>query len=269
MTVRWDETWHRLQNWTNGSPPSERLAAQILLAEGYTDVDPTRPLGGKDGGKDALVLRNGKRWIMAVYFPRGQHSIKEITDKFLSDTKGIVKNGAEGIAFVTNQELLSGKRATLQNAISDDAEIYHLERITTILDNPANRQIRDQFLGDYDDKAELERIAALQTGGHTFCYWMLYHFDLARSIAQQSVFIRRGHSPLYNLRIRTTDLDRGEVTNDRIDELSGAPAEFSLVQWRLQAEHYYRVFFVARKRAVAPGPDTAQVRGSQLLAVSN
>ena len=30
MSSRWDETWCRLRDWTNGQGPSERLAAQFL-----------------------------------------------------------------------------------------------------------------------------------------------------------------------------------------------------------------------------------------------
>lgn len=61
MSIRYDETWHRLQQWTNAQAPSERLAAQILVDAGYTDIDPSHPLGGKDGGKDAICNRDGKR----------------------------------------------------------------------------------------------------------------------------------------------------------------------------------------------------------------
>jgi hypothetical protein len=57
---------------------SERLAAQILHAEGYADIDPSHPLGGRDGGKDALAIRSGKKWVMAVYFPRGQQAFEDI-----------------------------------------------------------------------------------------------------------------------------------------------------------------------------------------------
>jgi hypothetical protein len=49
---RYDETWHRLREWTKGPSVSERLAAQILLHEGFVDLDPSHPLGGRDGGKD-------------------------------------------------------------------------------------------------------------------------------------------------------------------------------------------------------------------------
>ena len=33
--------------------PSERCAAQILLADGYRDIDPIHPLRGPDGCGDA------------------------------------------------------------------------------------------------------------------------------------------------------------------------------------------------------------------------
>ena len=49
MSARWDETWHRLREWTSGQGPSERLAAQILMEDGFTGLDPSHPLGGKDG----------------------------------------------------------------------------------------------------------------------------------------------------------------------------------------------------------------------------
>ena len=67
MTSRWDETWHRLRDWTNGQAPAERLAAQILINEDDTDLDPSHPLGGKDGTKDAVAQKDGTRWLMAVY----------------------------------------------------------------------------------------------------------------------------------------------------------------------------------------------------------
>ena len=142
-----DETWHRLLNWTYGQAPSERLAAQILLAEGYTDLDPSHPLGGKDGGKDALCVKGGQKWLMAVYFPRGQQSIGQIQTKFEGDFAGVAKNGAAGIVFVTNQELTLGERSQLKALCGSVAlEIYHLERIATILDQPHMDKVRQRFL---------------------------------------------------------------------------------------------------------------------------
>src|SRR5262245_32613142 len=74
---RYDETWHRLREWTKGQSTSERLAAQILMQEGFTEIDPSHPLGGKDGGKDAIAYKGSTR-AMAVYFPRGQQPFKTL-----------------------------------------------------------------------------------------------------------------------------------------------------------------------------------------------
>lgn len=145
---RWDETWHRLLGWTNGQGPSERLAAQILYAVGFEDIDPSHPLGGPDGGRDALCTRNNQRWIMAVYFPRGQQLLSEIRGKLISDLDAAKRHTPDGLAFVTNQELKLAERCDLQKLGGDvDVEIYHLERITSILDQPDMESIRRQFLG--------------------------------------------------------------------------------------------------------------------------
>ena len=147
MTDRWGETWHRLREWTNGQGPSERLAAQVLLDDGYRNLDPRHPLGGQDGTKDATCLRDGKLWIMAVYFPRGQKGFANIKDKFISDLAGVEKHSAIGIAFVTNQELRLAERTELIQAASSTAvDLFHLERITSILDQPNMAAVRKQFL---------------------------------------------------------------------------------------------------------------------------
>lgn len=145
---RFDETWHRLREWTAGQTPSERLAAQILIREGFSSVDPSHPLGGPDGGRDALADRQGKRFAMAVYFPRGQQNFRAIKQKFEADVEGVRPNSIEGIAFVTNQELtLSQREAFDKLAEPISVELYHLERITTILDAPEMARVREQFLG--------------------------------------------------------------------------------------------------------------------------
>jgi hypothetical protein len=144
---RCDETWHRLREWTKGQTPSERLAAQILIHQGFADLDPSHPLGGKDGGKDAIATKEGKRFAMAVYFPRGQQAFNAIKTKFEVDLGGAKRNSADGIAFVTNQELTLGERKDIKTlAASTVVELYHLERITTILDSPGMAKVRAQFL---------------------------------------------------------------------------------------------------------------------------
>lgn len=147
---RFDETWHLLLEWTMGQTPSERMAALILDEEGFESIDPAHPLGGKDGGADAMVLKAGEPWVMAVYFPRGQQSISEITGKLTSDVeKAISKTPAPlGVAFVTNQELRLAEREALRKVGGEvKVELYHLERITTVLDRPHMAGVREQFLG--------------------------------------------------------------------------------------------------------------------------
>ena len=158
---RYDETWHRLREWTKGQAPSERLAAQILIQEGFSGLDPSHPLGGKDGGKDAIASKDGMRFSMAVYFPRGTQTFKAIRAKFDSDLAGAKHNSAEGIAFVTNQELTLSQREKLKKmAAPIVVELYHLERITMILDTPAMGKVRAQFL-EIDGESSL----AIHLGG--------------------------------------------------------------------------------------------------------
>ncbi|OSC32296.1 hypothetical protein B8W69_00425 [Mycobacterium vulneris] len=147
---RFDETWHLLLEWTLGQAPSERMAALILDEEGFESIDPSHPLGGKDGGADALIQKDGEPWVMAVYFPRGQQSTKEITDKLTSDVEKAESKKPKpvGIAFVTNQELRLAEREELGKVGGDTkVELYHLERVTTVLDRPHMAGVREQFLG--------------------------------------------------------------------------------------------------------------------------
>ena len=151
---RWDETWHRLREWTNSQAPAERLAAELLLFDGYEEVDPSHPLGGPDGGKDILCTRDGLRCLAAVYFPRGQQAFGEIKSKFQGDF-GKAKSHQPPIdrfLFVTNQELHLAQREELRQAamkVAEDIEVvfYHLERVTALLDFPGMHSVRSQFLG--------------------------------------------------------------------------------------------------------------------------
>jgi hypothetical protein len=159
--TRYDETWHRLLEWTRGQAPSERLAAQVLIHEGYCALDPSHPLGGRDGGKDAIACKEGIRFAMAVYFPRGQHTFEAIRGKFESDLAAARYNSVAGIAFVTNQELRLSEREEIKRlSVPTIAEIYHLERITAILDSPGMAQVREQFLD-----IEAERPSVTHLGG--------------------------------------------------------------------------------------------------------
>jgi hypothetical protein len=146
MTPRWDETWQRVRDWTDGQARAERLAVQVLLADGFTAPDPSHPLGGADGGADALLNRDGAAWVMAAYFPRGQQTFATVRAKVRADLEGASRNDADGMAFVTNQELRRAEREALAALGDVPIDLYHLERVVAILDRPELYGVRDQFL---------------------------------------------------------------------------------------------------------------------------
>lgn len=142
------ETWHTLQQWDAGQAVSERLAGHILRLEGFESIDPTHPMGGRDGGKDLFAVKDGTKWAGAAYFPMGQKRFPAIKAKFLADLKGVAKNGAQGLAFVTNQHLTKSQRDGFVGLASPiPVDLFHLERIASLLDSPAAYGIRLEFLG--------------------------------------------------------------------------------------------------------------------------
>lgn len=212
-----------------------------------------------------MTRKDDQRWLMAVYFPRGQKTFSDIKRKLLDDLSGVASNDADALAFVTNQELTLGQREDLKKAAKPvPVELYHLERITTVLDKPEMAGVRKQFLGiDFSEASlhqEVEslkseaaqaqmRLEGFQTGGDAFCYWMLYHFDMTKAVAQQFVIIRRGDYPLYDVRFRIRDMDADkDVLERRWGELN-SPADYLILQWPLPESVYYRVFFHARNGA--------------------
>lgn len=139
------ETLNRLLEWQGGQN-SERLAAAVLATEGF-NVDPSHPFGGKDGGKDAIVTKDGVRLIAAVYFPRGQQQFAEIKRKLKSDFAAMEANEADGFVFFTNQELRLQQRTEIASVVGGiPFELYHLERITNILNTPQHYGTRLEFL---------------------------------------------------------------------------------------------------------------------------
>jgi hypothetical protein len=141
------ETYNRLLEWDKGQVDTERLAAIILQSEGFVGIDPSHPLGGRDGGKDIVFLNGGEKWIAGVYFPRGQKRLSEIKKKFKHDIESAKSNESNGFVFITNQELKLAERKSFKDLDTDiDVEIYHLERIANILNSPQNYGSRLEFL---------------------------------------------------------------------------------------------------------------------------
>ena len=134
--------------WTGDSGAAERLAAQVLLASGFQDPDPSHPYGGPDGGRDAIFTRDHERWAMAVYFPHGEKPLSEVKAKFTSDIDAAKKHEPKGVAFVTNQEITLGERRELIGLVGDvDVVIFHVEKVAALLDQPSMVGVRQQFLG--------------------------------------------------------------------------------------------------------------------------
>jgi hypothetical protein len=142
-----DETQKRLLDWTYQQPPSERLAALILDDEDYKDIDPSHPLGGPDGGRDGECTRYGENGVWAVYFPRHQQTLKEIENKLKADIDAARKHNPEFLVFVTNQELRQSERSHLRSLGGDiRIDLFHLERVATVLDRPRMGAVREHFL---------------------------------------------------------------------------------------------------------------------------
>lgn len=142
-----DETQKRLLDWTYGQPPSERLAALVLDEEGYKDIDPSHPLGGPDGGRDGECTRDGEAGVWAVYFLHGKQTFKTIADKLTADIEAARKHNPEFIAFVTNQPLLQSERRDLRLLGGDiRIDLFHMERVASILDRPRMAPVREKFL---------------------------------------------------------------------------------------------------------------------------
>lgn len=167
MTVvrsRGDETWNRLLNWSEAQKASERLAGHILAAEGFTSIDPSHPLGGPDGLKDIVCKKDGLRWVAACYFPNGKKLFNDIYQKFKGDSKILKVEKVDGFVFITNQYLLLSQRKKLEQSIkSKHVEIFHLERLTHILDRPENYGVRRKFLDIGMDENEEEKVSYVIT----------------------------------------------------------------------------------------------------------
>lgn len=136
--------------WRKGQIIAERLCADLLPIEGYKDIDPQSPLGGPDGKKDIICYRDGVRFVAACFFPPTLQEYNQIKTKYLDDLLGVKRNSAEGFIFFTNQRITPFQRPELVTLATEsgakNTEIYHVERIRSILDSPKGYGIRLQYL---------------------------------------------------------------------------------------------------------------------------
>ena len=144
-----DTEWS-LENWRHGQVSSERMCLQLLSIDGFTELDPQCPLGGRDGLKDILCKKDGLKYVAAAYFPtQKSETFKEIKDKFLHDLNGVKVNKVDGIVFLTGQKVSPAERAELSAAAAAAGAkdvIYHQERLVGLLNSPLGLAPRLEFL---------------------------------------------------------------------------------------------------------------------------
>lgn len=136
-----------LWDWRYGQTQAERLCAGVLQVEGFQDIDPQSPLGGPDDRKDILCTRDGESWLAAVYFPPTRSNAQNVREKFLHDLEGVARHKRDKFAFFTNQRVTPGERASLASSATPvPVELYHQERIRSILDSPRGYGLRLEYL---------------------------------------------------------------------------------------------------------------------------
>ncbi|GEM_PF-874970 len=143
------DTEIKLKLWRGDQIRAERLAAALLHIEGFTSVDPQCPLGGPDGLKDVLCEKNGWKYVAAAYFPTADQTFSVVQRKFKHDLDGVHANSAEGIVFITNQQLSPTERESLEEEATSRghaAIVYHLERVRALLDSPLGYGVRLEYL---------------------------------------------------------------------------------------------------------------------------
>ena len=152
------------------------MVAALLHLEGYEDVDPQHPLGGPDGLKDVLCRKEGALWIGAAYFPATPASFTTIRSKFEHDAVGVSRNAACGFAFFVNQHLTIGERQSLLSiSPAKQNEIYHIERISGLLNAPKGCGIRLEYL----------RIS--MTEEEQWSFWSTMNADIVKKLSDNEL----------------------------------------------------------------------------------
>lgn len=130
--------------------------AVLALDRNFTDIEPRRPEGGPDGGRDIQCNRGSDLCFGAVGFlnnvsdsPKDKRRIKR---KFTDDLDVAVAENKDLKAFVffTNVDLTPGEVETLKRSAEAKGvsfvDVYWRERIRLVLDGPEGFAIRFQYL---------------------------------------------------------------------------------------------------------------------------
>lgn len=214
-----------LWDWRYGQPQAERLCADLLQVEGFSDIDPQCPLGGPDGRKDILCIRDEQKWVGAAYFPPSRSDFADVKDKFVHDFEGVERHNADAFVFLTNQRLTPGERAELVGvAKPKPAEVYHQERIRSLLDSPKGYGLRLEYL----------RIPMTEEEQHSL--WSTLKDDITTRLTRQEAHILDLHRKMDLVLERTMDI-AGNLTDRSSSILSTPPKLTQFPTADLQVGH--------------------------------
>lgn len=201
-----------LWDWRYGQAQAERLCADLLQVEGFSNIDPQCPLGGPDGRKDILCTRGGEDWLAAAYFPPTRSNFRDVKEKFYRDFEGVARHDRDGFAFLTNQPITPGERADLsEHSEPVPIELYHQERIRSILDSPKGYGLRLEYL----------RIPMTEEEQHSL--WSTLKDDITGRLTRQEAHILDLHRKIDIVLERTMDLVTNQVVSRSSLETSSPP----------------------------------------------
>ena len=164
------ETVQSLLSRDTSQAHRERMCADLLpLLGSYNNVEPRRPRGGRDGGRDiqAVYIVENKKVFCAVGFKNWssnpENHVKEIFFKFKEDLKSAKKAKTDlfGFIFLTNIDLTP---KDVQNLIDhakkegiEHCEVFPCEKLRVALDSTLGIGLRLKYLGI---KLSLEELSA-------------------------------------------------------------------------------------------------------------
>lgn len=126
----------------------ERMAADVLNARGYSNVEPMAPRGGSDGGRDIKFSEGDTDGVALVTLD------KKIRDKFRRDL--LRQEDAEGvIALFCNVDVSPSQKLDFaKQAIAKGyrLEVFDLERLRSLFDTSL-KEARRRYLGIDDELA--------------------------------------------------------------------------------------------------------------------
>ncbi len=237
-----------LWDWRYGQAQSERLCADLLQTEGFSAIDPKRPLRGVDGCKDILCVRDGQKWVGAAYFPPTRSDFSEVKDKFIHDFEGVERHNADAFVFLTNQRLTPGERAALVRVADPrPTEVYHQERIRSILDSPKGYGLRLEYL----------RIPMTEEEQHSL--WSMLKDDITTRLTRQEAHILDLHRKMDMVLERTMNI-AGNLADRSSSILTTTPKLTQFPTADLQVGHILWIHRILHEGSNFPATNRGRFR---------